>query len=135
MYGASYLRKQIDKFGSVELGLAAYNAGPGNVAKYGDIPPFEETQNYVKKIMADYKGTGTTGSTGGTTSETPKREEFAGTLVFGLIRVALILLVLILGLVFILKAFPVTSQVLDVADPMKKIKAIKKVSKVVKHSK
>jgi soluble lytic murein transglycosylase-like protein len=48
---ARYLKQQIDKFGSVESGLAAYNAGPGNVARYHGIPPFAETQNYVRTIM------------------------------------------------------------------------------------
>lgn len=49
--GARYLRQQIDRFGSIELALAAYNAGPGAVKKYGGIPPFPETQNYVRKIL------------------------------------------------------------------------------------
>ena len=48
--GARYLAQMINQFGSVKLGAAAYNAGPGNVQKYGGIPPFEETQNYVKKL-------------------------------------------------------------------------------------
>ncbi|MDN5788535.1 lytic transglycosylase domain-containing protein [Pseudorhodobacter sp.] len=48
--GARYFLTQLDKFGSVPLALAAYNAGPGNVTKYGGIPPFEETQNYVVRI-------------------------------------------------------------------------------------
>jgi flagellar hook-length control protein FliK len=53
--GARYLRQQIDRFGSVELALAAYNAGPGAVLKHGGIPPFEETQNYVPKVMARWR--------------------------------------------------------------------------------
>jgi hypothetical protein len=48
--GARYFLTQLNKFGSVPLALAAYNAGPGNVTKYGAIPPFEETQNYVVRI-------------------------------------------------------------------------------------
>lgn len=49
--GALYLRRQIDRFGSVPLALAAYNAGPGAVIRYRGVPPFRETQNYVSRIM------------------------------------------------------------------------------------
>ena len=55
MGGTKYLAQQLDTFdGDVNLALAAYNAGAGNVKKYGGIPPFRETQNYVANITADY---------------------------------------------------------------------------------
>jgi ATP-dependent protease ClpP protease subunit len=59
MGGAHYLRQQLDAFGgNVRMALAAYNAGPGNVQKYGGVPPFEETQNYVNKIIGYLHDTG-----------------------------------------------------------------------------
>jgi soluble lytic murein transglycosylase-like protein len=48
---ARYLSQLTKQFGSTDLALAAYNAGPGAVSKYGGIPPYPETQNYVSSVM------------------------------------------------------------------------------------
>lgn len=48
--GARYLRRQYDTFGDWRLALAAYNAGPGAVERHKGIPPYQETQNYVRVI-------------------------------------------------------------------------------------
>lgn len=49
--GARYLRMQYERFRSWRLALAAYNAGPGAVEKHGGVPPYRETQGYVKAIL------------------------------------------------------------------------------------
>jgi soluble lytic murein transglycosylase-like protein len=50
--GTRYLRGLLDRFkGDTRLAVAAYNAGPGAVEKYGDVPPYAETQNYVKNVL------------------------------------------------------------------------------------
>jgi soluble lytic murein transglycosylase-like protein len=68
--GAKYLKQQLDAFGGdVTKALAAYNAGPGAVQRYGGVPPYAETQNYVQKVQAfaaAYRGTPT-----GTASAVP----------------------------------------------------------------
>ena len=52
---AKYLREQYDTFGTWELALAAYNAGPGNVIKYRGVPPFTETQSYIGRVLSVYR--------------------------------------------------------------------------------
>ena len=53
--GISYYKQMYKMFGSMELALAAYNAGPGNVKKYNGIPPFVETRKFVANITGIYK--------------------------------------------------------------------------------
>jgi hypothetical protein len=55
--GTKYLRYLVERFnGDVTFALAAYNSGPLNVEKYGKVPPFKETERYIKKIYSIYKG-------------------------------------------------------------------------------
>lgn len=68
MGGAKYLSSMLDKYdGNTSLALAAYNAGSGAVQKYGGIPPYPETQNYVKRVL------GYAGQDLGTVGTVPKR--------------------------------------------------------------
>lgn len=53
--GCEYFRKLLTEFGSESLALAAYNAGPHKVRKFGKIPPYKETRLYVKKVLALYE--------------------------------------------------------------------------------
>jgi soluble lytic murein transglycosylase-like protein len=58
--GTKYLRQLLDRFGDQRMALAAYNAGEGNIEKFGGIPPFDETIDYVQRVArhaAEYRQT------------------------------------------------------------------------------
>jgi soluble lytic murein transglycosylase-like protein len=55
--GTTYLRRMLDRFqGSLELAVAAYNAGPEAVERHGGVPPYRETRDYVRRVLALYRG-------------------------------------------------------------------------------
>lgn len=53
--GVAYLRSMIDRYGDLSRALAAYNAGPGAVDRFGGIPPYRETKDYVARVLSYYR--------------------------------------------------------------------------------
>ena len=81
--GVQLLGQLLTQFnGNVPDALAAYNSGAGNVIKYGGVPPFAETQNYVSSIMANYQASG--GSTAVSSSSSDGSDSFDGGSTFDL---------------------------------------------------
>lgn len=72
--GTAYLARMLDRFGSVELALAAYNAGPEAVERFDGVPPYRETREYVERVLSVYHGRQTTLS--GATVEPRGRKPF-----------------------------------------------------------
>ena len=118
MGGTKYLADAIKtNNNSVPLALASYNAGQGAVNKYGGVPPYAETQNYVSKIMtslgvSDWKNDTTIADIGGTISTNENVKNDVSTSVVGKIVSALFtVFVLILAAVFLMNALEVKNKV------------------------
>ena len=79
--GTQYIKQQLDRFGgNIDKAIAAYNAGPGAVEQYGGVPPYKETQDYVKIVKANYEKykeclTGGTGEGSGSISNLPSDKQ------------------------------------------------------------
>ncbi len=84
MGGAKYLSQKLQQYdGDIDLALAAYNAGSGNVEKYGGVPPFEETINYIRRIKGYMAGELTTGRTVDTTATNRNTRKTVGNTTLG----------------------------------------------------
>lgn len=108
--GTKYLAQQLKTFnGNVSYALAAYNAGPGNVKKYNGVPPFAETQNYVKSILAAYNSGNVnpsgTSSSDSSSTDTSSSTSFGQALTGGIIHTVILIGLLILAVIFFMKSF------------------------------
>lgn len=77
--GAKYLSQQLKRFKSVPKALAAYNAGPGAVQKYGGVPPYNETQTYVKRLTGYWKESSRYGSRPSVGGQSPRSTQRSAT--------------------------------------------------------